>query len=70
MPGTCKRTGNCGVLFKAGIFFASRENVISQEGPIGGVKLCMTLPLTRHYIWLKWLKKAINLSYVEEYVSN
>jgi len=44
MPGTCKRASNCGVLFKVGVFFASRANVISQEGPIGGVKFSMTLP--------------------------
>jgi len=49
---------------------ARRANVISQEGPIGGVKLSTTLPLVRRYIWLKWSKKAIKLPYVEEYVSN
>jgi hypothetical protein len=66
MPGTCKKASNCGVLFKAGVFLASRANVISQEGPIGGVKSCMTSPLARRYIWFKCLKNAIKLSYVEE----
>jgi hypothetical protein len=61
MPGTCKRASNCGVLFKAGVFLASKANVISHEGPIGGVKFSMTLPLARHYIWLQWLKKAIKV---------
>jgi len=44
----------------------SRANVISQKGPIGGVKFSRTLPLARRYIWFKWSKKAIELSYLEE----
>jgi hypothetical protein len=62
MSGTSKRANNCGVLFRAGVFVASRANVVSQERPTVGVKFPTTSPSTRRYIWLKLLKKAIKLS--------